>query len=142
MAQMSEYSIVTYEREPGHWRAAVCPKILERRGAPGRTVQSTVTPDDSASRVRSQTGGHTTDPETAKRINGRCLIPRPALQWRHAQFPSRFQCSRQSFENGRHSTSERVSASLGARPYLISEGTLDECIQQFMQSARRATSSV
>jgi hypothetical protein len=29
--------------------------------------------------------------------------------------------------------SERVSASLGARPYMISEGTLDECIQQFMQ---------
>jgi hypothetical protein len=28
---------------------------------------------------------------------------------------------------------ERVSASLGARPYLISEGTLDECIQQFME---------
>ena len=27
----------------------------------------------------------------------------------------------------------RVSASLGARPYMISEGTLDECIQQFMQ---------
>jgi hypothetical protein len=28
---------------------------------------------------------------------------------------------------------QRVSVSLGARPYLISEGTLDECIQQFMQ---------
>jgi hypothetical protein len=28
---------------------------------------------------------------------------------------------------------ERVSASLGARPYMISEGSLDECIQQFMQ---------
>jgi len=28
---------------------------------------------------------------------------------------------------------ERVSASLGARPYMIIEGTLDECIQQFMQ---------
>jgi hypothetical protein len=28
---------------------------------------------------------------------------------------------------------QRVSASLGARPYLIAEGTLDECIQQFMQ---------
>ena len=28
---------------------------------------------------------------------------------------------------------QRVGASLGARPYLISEGTLDECIQQFMQ---------
>jgi hypothetical protein len=28
---------------------------------------------------------------------------------------------------------ERVSASLGARPYMISEGTLDDYIQQFMQ---------
>jgi len=27
---------------------------------------------------------------------------------------------------------ERVSASLGARPYMIFEGTLDECIQSFM----------
>ena len=27
---------------------------------------------------------------------------------------------------------ERVSASLGARSYMISEGTFDECIQQFM----------
>jgi hypothetical protein len=28
---------------------------------------------------------------------------------------------------------QRVSVSLGARPYMISAGTLDECIQQFMQ---------
>jgi hypothetical protein len=28
---------------------------------------------------------------------------------------------------------QRVSASLGARPYMIGEGTLEECIQQFMQ---------
>jgi hypothetical protein len=28
---------------------------------------------------------------------------------------------------------ERASASLGARPYMVIEGTLDECIQQFMQ---------
>ena len=27
---------------------------------------------------------------------------------------------------------ERVNASLGARPYMIIEGTLDECIQRFM----------
>jgi len=27
---------------------------------------------------------------------------------------------------------ERVSASLGARPYLIIDGTLDECIQKFV----------
>jgi hypothetical protein len=27
---------------------------------------------------------------------------------------------------------ERVSAALGARPYLVVDGTLDECIRQFM----------
>jgi hypothetical protein len=27
---------------------------------------------------------------------------------------------------------ERVSAALGARPYIIVEGTLDECIREFM----------
>jgi hypothetical protein len=27
---------------------------------------------------------------------------------------------------------ERVSAALGARPYLIADGTLDECMRQFM----------
>jgi hypothetical protein len=27
---------------------------------------------------------------------------------------------------------ERVSASLGARPYMIIDGTLDECIRKFM----------
>jgi hypothetical protein len=27
---------------------------------------------------------------------------------------------------------ERVSASLGARPYMVFDGTLDECIRQFM----------
>jgi hypothetical protein len=27
---------------------------------------------------------------------------------------------------------ERVSASLGASPYLVADGTLDECIRQFM----------
>jgi hypothetical protein len=28
---------------------------------------------------------------------------------------------------------QRISTSLGARPYMIGEGTLDECIQQFME---------
>jgi hypothetical protein len=49
MAHISDYLIVTYEREPGHWRAAVSPTLLVKSGAPGRTVHSTVTPDDSAS---------------------------------------------------------------------------------------------
>ncbi len=32
--------------------------------------------------------------------------------------------------------SERVSASLGARPYLIIDGTLDECIRRFMSQPK------
>jgi hypothetical protein len=31
---------------------------------------------------------------------------------------------------------ERVSASLGARPYMIVDGTLDECIQKFMSQPK------
>jgi hypothetical protein len=37
---------------------------------------------------------------------------------------------------------ERVSASLGARPYMIGEGTLAECIQQFMELASRSSNEV
>jgi len=48
MAHMSDYSIVTYERKPGHWRAAVARKI--RSGTiHGDKVLSIVTPDDYAS---------------------------------------------------------------------------------------------
>jgi hypothetical protein len=49
MAHISEYSIVTYERKPGHWRAAIFPKVVDRSRAPGLTVRSIVTPDDSES---------------------------------------------------------------------------------------------
>jgi hypothetical protein len=49
MAHISEYSIVTYERKPGCWRAAVSPKGVDRHRAPGSTVRSIITPDDSES---------------------------------------------------------------------------------------------
>jgi hypothetical protein len=49
MAHISEYSIITYERKAGHWRAAISPNVLDRSGALGLTVRSIVTPDDSAS---------------------------------------------------------------------------------------------
>jgi hypothetical protein len=32
--------------------------------------------------------------------------------------------------------SERISASLGGRPYLIIDGTLDECIRRFMSQPK------
>jgi hypothetical protein len=49
MADISQYSIVTYERRPGHWRAAITP--IRRSGivVQGRTITSIVTPDDWAS---------------------------------------------------------------------------------------------
>jgi hypothetical protein len=49
MAHISEYSIVTYERKPGHWRAAITPKAPFGIKVRGDKVHSIVTPDDSAS---------------------------------------------------------------------------------------------
>jgi hypothetical protein len=49
MAHISDYSIVTYERKPGHWRAAVTRKARTGRGIDGAKVLSIVTPDDYAS---------------------------------------------------------------------------------------------
>ena len=48
MAEVSDFSIVTYERKPGQWRAAFARKV--RSGATsGDNLRSTVTPDDYAS---------------------------------------------------------------------------------------------
>ena len=50
MAHISEYWIVSYQRQPGHWRAAIRPK---KRAAGiyilGKSVDTFVTPDDYAS---------------------------------------------------------------------------------------------
>jgi hypothetical protein len=49
MADTTKFSIVTYERRPGHWRAAITP--IRKSGAliSGKTISSIVTPDDSES---------------------------------------------------------------------------------------------
>ena len=49
MAEISQYSIVTYERRPGYWRAAITPHAHSGLFIRGRTTTSFVTPDDSAS---------------------------------------------------------------------------------------------
>jgi hypothetical protein len=49
MAHISDYSIVTFERKPGHWRAAISPKGASGSVVPGETVRSFVTPFDSES---------------------------------------------------------------------------------------------
>ena len=49
MAEISQFSIVTYERKPGHWRAASVRKALTGGALRGDKVHSSVTPDDYAS---------------------------------------------------------------------------------------------
>ena len=49
MAHISEYSIVTYERQPGYWRAAFVRKAVTESVVRGDAVHSSVTPDDYAS---------------------------------------------------------------------------------------------
>lgn len=54
MAQISDYSIVTYERKPGFWRASVTPKAPARSVGDNAKVRSIVTPNDFASEVEAQ----------------------------------------------------------------------------------------
>jgi hypothetical protein len=49
MADVSQFSIVTYERKPGHWRAAVTRKARTGGAIDSAKVLSIVTPDDYAS---------------------------------------------------------------------------------------------
>jgi len=44
MADLSEFSIVTFERKPGCWRAAIIQKRITNVG--GDKVRSVVTPED------------------------------------------------------------------------------------------------
>jgi hypothetical protein len=46
MAEISQYSIVTYERRRGHWRAAITPNRQSRCFIRGKMASSFVTPDD------------------------------------------------------------------------------------------------
>jgi hypothetical protein len=49
MASKSQFSIVTYERRPGHWRAAITPYLHSGSFVLGKTTSSIVTGDDSES---------------------------------------------------------------------------------------------
>ncbi|HTA99298.1 MAG TPA: hypothetical protein VK804_02380 [Bradyrhizobium sp.] len=53
MADISEFSIVTYERKPGRWRAAITP-TGGGMGVGVDKVRSVVTPDDYASESEAQ----------------------------------------------------------------------------------------
>ncbi len=55
MADITKFSIVTYERKPGQWRAAITPVPRSSSSTQGgTTVRSIVTPDDLASEVEAQ----------------------------------------------------------------------------------------
>jgi hypothetical protein len=51
MAELSQFSIVTYERRPGHWRAAITPYAHSGLFIRGKATTNFVTPDDSASEL-------------------------------------------------------------------------------------------
>jgi len=54
MADISQFVIVTYERKPGHWRAAVTRKVRTGSVVDGAKVRSIVTPDDHASELEAK----------------------------------------------------------------------------------------
>ena len=54
MADISQYSIVTYERRPGCWRAAITPHAHSGLFIQGKTTTSFVTPDDFESEPEAQ----------------------------------------------------------------------------------------
>ena len=54
MAHISEFTIVIYQRKPGHWRAAITRKVPSGITAEGDKVRSVVTPDDYTSQSDAQ----------------------------------------------------------------------------------------
>jgi hypothetical protein len=54
LAEISQFSIVTYERRPGHWRAAITPIKQSGVSPGGNTTSSFVTPDDYASEAEAK----------------------------------------------------------------------------------------
>jgi hypothetical protein len=54
MAHISEFMIVTYQRRPGCWRAAISRKDHAKTVTGSNTVLSFVTPDDYASEAEAK----------------------------------------------------------------------------------------
>lgn len=53
LAEISQFSIVSYERRPGYWRAAITP-YRQSGSILGKTTSSFVTPDDFASEAEAK----------------------------------------------------------------------------------------
>ena len=58
MASITEFSIVTFERKPGLWRAAITPIRPSGIVIRGRTVRSIVTPVDYSSERDAELAAH------------------------------------------------------------------------------------
>jgi hypothetical protein len=58
VASITEFSIVTFERKPGLWRAAITPIQPSGIVIRGRTVKSIVTPNDYLSEPDAKFGAH------------------------------------------------------------------------------------
>jgi hypothetical protein len=54
LAEISQYSIVAYERRPGHWRAAITPNRQSGNFIKGKTIFSIVTPEDWVSELEAK----------------------------------------------------------------------------------------
>lgn len=58
MASITQFSIVTYERKPGLWRAAITPIRPSGIVVRGQTVMSIVTPGDYSSEPDAELAAH------------------------------------------------------------------------------------
>jgi hypothetical protein len=58
VASITQFSIVTYERKPGFWRAAITPIRPSGIVVRGQTVTSIVTPDDYSSEPDAEVAAH------------------------------------------------------------------------------------
>ena len=55
MADLSHYSILTFQRRPGLWRASISPKVVAGSTIKGQTMIGFVTEDDCDSEEAAET---------------------------------------------------------------------------------------
>jgi hypothetical protein len=58
MADISHFSVLTFQRRPGHWRASVTPKVHGGAIVKGRTLLGFITEHDCASEQEAESAAH------------------------------------------------------------------------------------
>jgi hypothetical protein len=58
MADISRFSVVTFQRRPGYWRASVTPKVHGGTIIRGRTLLGFITEYDCASEQEAESAAH------------------------------------------------------------------------------------